>query len=344
MGDINRYHGLDLLRGVAMLLGLLFHANMVYLDPEIFYEFGFAPGVNAPEVEDWIAILTIWIHAWRMPLFFLLAGFFAVMIIERKGAANFLKDRTLRLGGVLVVFVLFFNFALDQHWGQLDHLWFIWVLLIYCVAITGLVVIGWVPKFGLSIPIVLATLIPLAWLGQFRYDGVWLPIPEFPWEFPPSGLAVGFLFFLLGVLLFNNRPFLARLSSLRLIALFLTMGIVGFGGTITLFETTQTLALNIFFAVATLGWVFAILGLANRSWVRSVPWVQTLVTLSYPIYVLHLVPVMGLTAFLITFGLPSWLVLPMACVLCFGLCTLVWAVLIRPTPLNTLFNGRRLKR
>jgi glucan biosynthesis protein C len=89
----------------------------------------------------------IWLsHAFRMPLFFLLAGFFGAMTIDSHGHADWVRRRLVRLGVPLVVGVV----ALAPLAGMLDawqysgsksllaalthprpsYLWFLWYLLI----------------------------------------------------------------------------------------------------------------------------------------------------------------------------------------------------------------------
>ena len=67
----SRYNGLDALRGTAMLLGSVLHAALPYM-----------PGVEAfwPTDRDssrLIHAIFEFIHIWRMPLLFILTGFFA---------------------------------------------------------------------------------------------------------------------------------------------------------------------------------------------------------------------------------------------------------------------------
>ena len=83
--DDQRYHGLDLLRSVAMLLGLPHHALLIYNIPGLARVFQFFGSVPSLGLE--IHFVNSWIHAWRMPTFFLLAGFFAVLVLQRKGPA-----------------------------------------------------------------------------------------------------------------------------------------------------------------------------------------------------------------------------------------------------------------
>ena len=71
-----RYHGLDLLRGFAMMLGLLMHASLTYKIPEFAEGMGI-PAVKREEIPFWIDLTESWIQLWRMPVFFVLAGFLA---------------------------------------------------------------------------------------------------------------------------------------------------------------------------------------------------------------------------------------------------------------------------
>ena len=64
-----------------------------------------------PEAEEWIWILLIFITNWRMPLFFLLSGFFSVLIIQKRGDTRFLLDRTVRIGVTCLIFCLIYVFG-----------------------------------------------------------------------------------------------------------------------------------------------------------------------------------------------------------------------------------------
>ena len=75
-----------------MLLGVLLHAVVIYLEPED----GSDPAV-------WVGVLFIWIHNWRMPLFFMLAGFFAALSLDRKKASSFSWDRIYRIGFPIIL-------------------------------------------------------------------------------------------------------------------------------------------------------------------------------------------------------------------------------------------------
>ncbi len=88
-----RWHGLTALRAVAMLLGITLHAAVPYLSLPM-------KGLNwvCQETPSLICDITFWwVHAWRLPLFFFLAGFFARLTSERHGITGFAKHRFRRL-------------------------------------------------------------------------------------------------------------------------------------------------------------------------------------------------------------------------------------------------------
>ena len=84
-----RRHDLDALRAGAMLLGIVLHAALAYTGIPIW-----------PTVDDawppFMAINNI-IHGFRMPLFFLLSGFFTAMLWQRRGLGGLLIHRVKRI-------------------------------------------------------------------------------------------------------------------------------------------------------------------------------------------------------------------------------------------------------
>ena len=154
-----RYHSLDAVRATMMLLGLVLHSAAAY--------------IHAPQPEAWpfhdppgrvaFAILLVFIHLFRMPAFFLVAGFFGALLYHRDGRAGFLKNRLRRIGLPLPIFMatvlpatglgFFFSAWMEgvafppeliprgPLWRRpiFGHLWFLYDLLIFC-AIAALAV------------------------------------------------------------------------------------------------------------------------------------------------------------------------------------------------------------
>ena len=85
-----RLHGLDAVRGAAFLLTVTFHAALSFLPgPQIW--------VTRDTPDTGIADFFVVSHMSHMLIFFVLAGFFARMAIERRGIGAFVKDRLLRI-------------------------------------------------------------------------------------------------------------------------------------------------------------------------------------------------------------------------------------------------------
>lgn len=155
-----RLHSLDNLRAVMMWLGIVLHtalnhrvvaSSLPWRDPE------------TTQVAD---LAFIFIHAFRMPVFFILAGFFVAMLVSRRGYGGMLKHRMRRLGlpflifwppiftGTVVLVMLYVHLmvtgvvGLDSSLMQLNpalpmintmHMWFIYYLLwfCFCTALAG---------------------------------------------------------------------------------------------------------------------------------------------------------------------------------------------------------------
>jgi peptidoglycan/LPS O-acetylase OafA/YrhL len=98
MQHSDRYHALDFLRAVAMLLGIGLHALLAYTATTV----PFWP-VHDSERSPAADILVYTVHEFRMQTFFLLAGFFACMLYQRYGLGGMLGHRFRR---IVIPFVL----------------------------------------------------------------------------------------------------------------------------------------------------------------------------------------------------------------------------------------------
>lgn len=87
-----RLHGLDALRGFALLLGVALHASMSYL-PGAEYFWITSDGDRSVV----LGVAFHWVHSFRMTLFFLLAGYFGRLGLARLGMGAFIRDRFRRI-------------------------------------------------------------------------------------------------------------------------------------------------------------------------------------------------------------------------------------------------------
>ncbi len=148
--DAPRYHSLDALRGVMMLLGVYLHAAVAYS------EYGSWPWKDGSTTAVFDVSLGL-IHVFRMPVFYVLAGFFAALLYDRRGARGFVQNRAIRIlvpfaVGWAVLFPLvkvlaigaarldgpsrpLEAFTLREVFGRLDpmHLWFLEYLVFFYV-------------------------------------------------------------------------------------------------------------------------------------------------------------------------------------------------------------------
>jgi len=153
----DRWHALDAVRGAALLLGVLLHASLSYV-PGAGYWYLVAD--QSPSTA--LGGLFFVVHSFRMLAFFLIAGLFARLALERWGSARFVADRVRRIAlpllvgwtPVMIAIVAVIVWAAWIKGGgslpqesppgpaftpddfPLTHLWFLYVLLLmYVVAL-----------------------------------------------------------------------------------------------------------------------------------------------------------------------------------------------------------------
>ena len=86
---MQRRHDLDALRAIAMLLGIVLHSAL-----------SFAPIpwiVQDSQQSQFFYYLFSFIHGFRMPLFFLISGFFTAMLWRKRGLLALFKQRSKRI-------------------------------------------------------------------------------------------------------------------------------------------------------------------------------------------------------------------------------------------------------
>lgn len=88
---------MDGVRAFALLLGVVFHASLSFMPSFI----GWA--VMDISTSEFISVFILVSHSFRMELFFLVAGFFSCMALQRQSASRFFSSRAVRLGIPFVV-------------------------------------------------------------------------------------------------------------------------------------------------------------------------------------------------------------------------------------------------
>ena len=85
-----RYHDLDALRAFAMLLGILLHGLISFVGWDVWP----VQDVNQSELYE---VPLMFIHGFRMSLFFFVSGFFTMMMWQRRGTGGLLIHRAKRI-------------------------------------------------------------------------------------------------------------------------------------------------------------------------------------------------------------------------------------------------------
>ena len=300
-----RFHELDALRAFAMLLGVVLHTALFFM-PDAWSKAYSAEGYPA-EVSGFYTLLFYAIHGFRMPVFFLLSGFFTALLWQRRGLRPLAVQRLKRIGlplavgafTVIPVTTIAFLWAFDVFrevefsifwwpfiWlSTLNHLWFLWFLLWLC---GGFIVAA---KLGVRFdhPIVWWLAIPLTLLPQLLMtEPVFGPDTSEGLAFDPVVLAYYALFFVFGAFLYRRRIQTSRWWTLTLAP---ALTLVFWAGLTLLYDVKEDWAKPLAaVAQAAFAWLmcFGLMGLFRLIAHRERFWVRYLSDASYWIYLWHL--------------------------------------------------------
>ncbi|MDA4847412.1 acyltransferase family protein [Hoeflea sp. E7-10] len=351
MRNTPRWHGLDLLRAVAMLLGLVIHACLPFTNPGV-NDWVPAPPYDVPEAHWIIWLTTMWIHVWRMPVFMLLGGFFTELVLQKRGPGAFLRDRLLRVLSGMALFSMFFSLVMKLDWGVLDYLWFLWILFLFSLMAA---VAHWLRLTGIfhcfrwfsAHPARLIWLVLPITLANYvgRSEGLISIIPYRVWDEPFTALATYVVFFWLGQCLFHHQGLLSRFKDRNLWIPLLITGLVLLGCASAIWVARPLgpdgtkLAMSFLTACLSLSWSFCAIGFALYALTVRSAFVDWMVLLSYPVYVLHFYPIVILTGLLVSLGASQGLAILGGIVLCFALCAAIYLLFLRWTPVDWVLSG-----
>lgn len=151
-----RFHAFDAMRASMMLLGIALHSATAYSTfPDVWW-------LKDSATSRFADLFILFIHAFRLPAFFVMSGFFAALLLARRGWQGFLENRVARLGlpfllGMLAMYPVLRVASVYCHfltrdaapWGRVMgwlaqgrleksiepmHLWFLEVLMWVCLA------------------------------------------------------------------------------------------------------------------------------------------------------------------------------------------------------------------
>lgn len=214
-----RLHHLDFLRAAMMFLGVVVHASHADFDLGDYEGIRFASGT------------------FRMACFFIISGFFSVLVLEKSSWRDFLWKRTVMLGVPAVLCVLLLvpitvdlmqTYFLEgrattkPHSGWMGHAWFLFVLLAYTLLLAPLkrLIEVTVPLFARVMPLALSQCLVL--LGAIGFSMLAAKVvlkfgPQIAfyktWGFLLTSVFNYLPYFLLGMMMFKWQNIYRRLHA-----------------------------------------------------------------------------------------------------------------------------------
>ncbi len=366
----NRLHSLDFLRAFALLMGVLLHVLMLFLEP---FD-GSEPRLGA-------SIIFIWIHTWRMPLFMLLAGFFTALSIQNRDVGNYAINRLIRLGvPILILWAVIPEidegtndiFKLPEliSWLlhdipftlRLDHLWFLYYLLIFYGVLLLLkritpMVFKFITDYELSFFRIFVFWLPiLILLSPLNKPtgGIFGDIPTTFGEVKLGSMLFMASFFLIGIQIQKSVRFLEQLQQKRfwlpslMIVSLIPIGLLGWGGMkdepFVFSSVVEMWIANGLSGSAALLLVLSIMGFAMNYVLSSGPTLSWLIKLSYPIYVFHLMFVISVSGTLMYLGVNDWIVTLIGFAAGILGSVIIYYAIVSWTPLDWVFNGYKTSK
>lgn len=367
-----RLHALDNLRALLMWLGIVLHVSAIY---------AIQPLPNAwrdGQRTVWADLVVSSVHAFRMPAFFILAGFFTALLVQSRGPGGLLRHRLARLALPFALFWpllwaatglsawLFLNRMALGH-GGLDapavpamgwlqqpntlHLWFLWLLLWFNLATAALLrlprawfapvaaVLAWLARRPWGF-VVLA--LPV-WAAGLGYPGALVVVSNAfrpPWN---EGLYYG-MFFVFGLVLHARQTELFPQLQ-RQWALCAAGGLAFYALTGAEAVWHGPLWLMAYsYNCATWLWCFAAIGLSLRLLGSPNARLAYLSDSAYWVYLVHYPLTILFGAVLFEWPLPALLKIALNTAATTLVCLLSYQLCVRHTGIGQLLNGKRHPR
>jgi glucans biosynthesis protein C len=356
MDSGDRYHALDSMRASMMLLGIYLHVVVGYSGD------GHWPYIDAHPTHALNWSLGV-IHAFRMPAFFAMAGFFGALLWTRRGPASFLENRGRRIVlpfalfwtlmfPIIVAMVTTIQHGADQivpafrslewtHRLHPLHLWFLeYLIFLYLLGALGAWLLPglhrpfrWALQKSYAPAIFAAfSFLPLVWMhGTLKDpDGF---VPE--WRILVAYVAP----FAFGWLLYHSRDLLHRFE--RHVWIYLALAVPAFflyGLTSPREHPYLKSAGNVL-----LCWllIFVTLGLFLKYARRASARWRYMSDSSYWLYLMHMPVVVGLQVAFRPLPLPAIAKIPLVLGVSVVILVATYDLFVRSTWIGALLNGRR---
>ncbi|CAH9049685.1 Glucans biosynthesis protein C [Pseudoalteromonas holothuriae] len=373
----SRVHYLDNLRAYIMWLGVVIHVAMLQMASDT------PQKLREPALSEWADMLVFSIHSFRMPLFFILSGFFMAAILGRKGVVETIRLRLLRIGVPLLIFGPIISYllgfiqieylqlmqshgvAIDESWitkakdypFNLGHLWFLYYLLLCHLILIPLFYWSPLPNSGVfkklrywvshpAMLIIYAALI--AYIDSHFERGM---IPAEGALMPNTLQLLHYVpYFYFGLMVYKFRRiwlnhFQRCWGRYTLLGCFMMLTTLVLIEPLLYQQGSQVDNFIVAYCYGLWGWLwsFALFGFFKR-WVFGYqPWLRYLADSAYWVYIIHLPIVLLVSYFLYDVDWPIYSKMMVNIFVTSILSLLSYHAFVRYTALGKLLNGKRKK-
>jgi peptidoglycan/LPS O-acetylase OafA/YrhL len=375
-----RLHALDSLRAIMMMLGVVLHAVLTYIGGEPYAAWKIRDPLYFNTNLEW---LSSFIHVFRMPIFMVVAGFFAALLFYERSPRRMIKNRMNRITYPFLVFVflLFVPVMGGMDWteavfagnpealqlasqqftslsgllpSRTMHLWFLYYLIMFSAVSFALgLIFQKLPALSGAIHrgFELVFQNPILRLVVFTVFtvGILLLMDRY-WvatstSFIPdlNTFVFYFFFYLFGWVLFKSKSLLSGFKKYDW--LFTLTGIALFSW---YFNTDRSeMELWMIISIRSLCcwlFIFGITGLFIRYGSNHSAVMRYVSDSSYWVYLLHLPLTIVIPGLIADWKLPGTTKFLFVMTITFGICLLTYHYFVRSTIIGQFLNGRKYSR
>ncbi|MET1256754.1 acyltransferase family protein [Aliikangiella maris] len=356
---------MDSMRSVLMALGIVLHSSQLF-NPERGWRLYHNESLSLAQY------LVEFIHAFRMPAFFVISGVFFIITFRKYDFKRFLKVRVNRVLIPLIATALTLNllqvYILNTAgWSNIDlsilinegewvsHLWFLINLLIYFIVLAVTLVVlpeklktslKWLINKIFSMPLFIIILfLPIFSISVLAINKAGVPLYEEFYGITSLYVILKFIpFFIFGILLGLNKNYLNRFSSQNILVLSAVVIFLWLASTqLTSISSPMIKQLTISYLDSLISWVLILICFAIfYNFVNSYSKIwENFSQASYSIYLFHHILVISIGILLINSTMPAVLAFPLLICLTFFLSYQIHQKLILKFKLlRFLYNGK----
>ncbi|MTI41169.1 acyltransferase family protein [Fulvivirga lutimaris] len=362
----NRIYSFDTLRAVMMLLGIVLHSSESYIQGEsdIWPRDPYSTDVLLNYINSLI-------HIFRMPIFFVMAGYFGSMLFYKRGPLEMLRNRIQRIALPFAAFlillhpIIIFSLRYTSHsfgltLSEIDtdftwfpqityHLWFLYYLILITATVFLLAKAIQRTKVSKGISKIFPWSLHRRFLFLFTLTVLIFLIMVLRWDYSvptPLGFVPDLgdtlflmLFYVFGWLLYSTKISIDTIT--RFDYLFTISAFLMFCAMNVWTEYIDDIPRGIIYAIITWLFVFGITGLFVRLFKTYSPTARYISDASYWVYLVHLPLTIFLPALLVDWQLPAIVKFLIVLMGTSAVCLVSYHYLVRSTFIGKFLNGRK---